>query len=175
MGTPAHNENTKCLVFNTLTVWLKYQFNDTFEQEISVMLLTIFIETIMHLVYPPHFAWTYEHVIDLSCDDCNTQEKMETMVIYFFWGAGGGEGQGVNKVPCGLGENDQQSLFHVTLLPPCWRHLSQNSKTAAMLVSQTNPIGVEPISCVKSFVCSNKFCIAASHLVKELYNLSLQQ
>ena len=56
MGTPAHNENTKCLVFNTLTVWLKYQFNDTFEQEISVMLLTIFIETIMHLVYPPKFC-----------------------------------------------------------------------------------------------------------------------
>lgn len=53
MGTPAHNENTKCLVFNTLTVWLKYQFNNTFEQEISVLLLTIFIETIIHLVYPP--------------------------------------------------------------------------------------------------------------------------
>ena len=26
--TPAHNENIKCLVFNTLTVWLKYQFNN---------------------------------------------------------------------------------------------------------------------------------------------------
>ena len=60
-GTPAHNENTKCLVFNTLTVWLKYQFNNTFEQEISVMLLTIFIETIIHLVYPPKIL--HEHCL----------------------------------------------------------------------------------------------------------------
>ena len=90
MGTPAHNENTKCLVFNTLTVWLKYQFNNTFEQEISVMLLTIFIETIIHLVYPPKIL--HEHAFDLSCDDCNTKEKMETTVMYFFLGGGGGEG-----------------------------------------------------------------------------------
>ena len=90
-GTPAHNENTKCLVFNTLTVWLKYQFNDTFEQEISVMLLAIFIETILHLVYPPKFCMNI--AFDLSWDDCNTQEKMETMVTYFFLGGGkGGRG-----------------------------------------------------------------------------------
>ena len=129
-GTPAHNENTKCLVFNTLTVWLKYQFNNTFEQEISVMLLTIFIETIIHLVYPPKFCMNI--AFDLSWNDCNTQEKVETMVTYFFWGGGG---KGVIKVHCGLGKNGEQSLFHVTSLPPCWRHLSQNSKTAAMLVS----------------------------------------
>ena len=88
MRTPAHNENTKCLVFNTLTVWLKHQFNNTFEQEISVMLLTIFIETVMHVVYPPKFCMNI--AFDFSCDDCNTKEKMETMVMYFFfWGGGG--------------------------------------------------------------------------------------
>ena len=93
MGTPAHNENTKCLVFNTLTVCLKYQFNNTFEQEISVMLLTIFIETIMHLVYPPKFCMNI--AFDLSWDDCNTREKMETIVLYFFLsGERGGEGRG---------------------------------------------------------------------------------
>ena len=98
-------------------------------------------------------------------------------MYFFFEGGGGGGGgeQGANKVPCCLSENGEQSLFHVTSLPPCWRHLSQNSKTAALLVSQTNPLGVESISCVKTFVCSNKFCIAASHEVKELYILSLQQ
>jgi len=119
METPAHNENTKCLVFNTLTVWLKYQFNNTFEQEISVMLLTIFIETIMHLGYPPQIF--HEHAFDLSWDDCDTQEKMETMVLYFFLlGRGEGRGgEGVNKVHCGLGENGEQSLFHVMSLPPC--------------------------------------------------------
>ena len=91
MGTPAHNENTKCLVFNTLTVWLKYHLT-TFEQEISVMLLTIFIETIIHLVYPPKFCMNI--AFDLSWDDCNTQEKMETMVTYFFGGGGGKGGRG---------------------------------------------------------------------------------
>ena len=89
METPAYNENTKCLVFNTLTVWLKYQFNDTFEQEISVMLLTIFIET-RTLFTPPKFCMNI--AFDLSWDDCNTQEKMETMVTYFFLGGGRGEG-----------------------------------------------------------------------------------
>ena len=55
------------------------------------MLLTIFIETIIHLVYPPKFCMNI--AFDLSWDDCNTQEKMETMVTYFFGGRGGrGEG-----------------------------------------------------------------------------------
>ena len=33
----------------------------------------------------------------------------------------------------------------------------QNNKTAAMLVSQTNPVGVELFSYVNAFFCSNKF------------------
>ena len=35
--------------------------------------------------------------------------------------------------------------------------VSQNSETAAMLVSQTNPVGVELFSCVNSFYHSNRF------------------
>ena len=33
----------------------------------------------------------------------------------------------------------------------------QNNETAAMLVFQTNPVGVELFSYVKTFVYSNKF------------------
>ena len=35
--------------------------------------------------------------------------------------------------------------------------LFQNNKTAAMLVLQTNPLGVELFSYVNSFFCSHKF------------------
>ena len=35
--------------------------------------------------------------------------------------------------------------------------LSQNIETAAMLVSQTNPVGVELFSYVNAFFCSSKF------------------
>ena len=35
--------------------------------------------------------------------------------------------------------------------------VSQNNETAAMLVSQTNPLGVELFSYAKAFFCSNKF------------------
>ena len=34
---------------------------------------------------------------------------------------------------------------------------SQNNKTAAMLVSQTNPVGVELFSYANAFFCFNKF------------------
>ena len=116
MGTPAHNENTKCLVFNTLTVWLKYQFNNTFEQEISVMLLTIFIETIMHHVYPPKFCMNMPSICLVTT--VIPRRKWKQRLCIFFVGGGGGGG-GINKVHCGLGENGEQSLFHVTSLPPC--------------------------------------------------------
>ena len=33
----------------------------------------------------------------------------------------------------------------------------QNNETAAMLVSQTSPVGVELFSYVNAFFCSNKF------------------
>ena len=35
--------------------------------------------------------------------------------------------------------------------------VSQNMKTAAMLVFQTNPVGVELFSYANAFFCSNKF------------------
>ena len=35
--------------------------------------------------------------------------------------------------------------------------MSQNNETAAMLVSQTSPLAVEPLSYVKAFFCSSKF------------------
>ena len=35
--------------------------------------------------------------------------------------------------------------------------VSQNNETEAMLVSQTNPVGVELLPYVDAFFCSNKF------------------
>ena len=35
--------------------------------------------------------------------------------------------------------------------------VSQNNKKAAMLVSQTSPVGVELFSYANAFLCSNKF------------------
>ena len=35
--------------------------------------------------------------------------------------------------------------------------VSQNNETAAMLVYQTNPLGVELFSYANAFFCSNKF------------------
>ena len=35
--------------------------------------------------------------------------------------------------------------------------VSQNNETAAMLVSQTSPLGVELFSHANTFFCSNKF------------------
>ena len=51
----------------------------------------------MHLVYPLKFCITI--LFDFSWDDCNTQEKLETMVMQI-WG-----GRGVNKMHYGLCEN----------------------------------------------------------------------
>ena len=47
----------------------------------------------MHLVYPSsEFCKT--SVFDFSCDDCNTQGKLEVIVMYnFFLGGGGGGGR----------------------------------------------------------------------------------
>ena len=44
----------------------------------------------MHLVYLQNFGISI--VFDFSWDDCNTQEKLKTMVMYFFWLRGGGGG-----------------------------------------------------------------------------------
>ena len=43
---------------------------------------------------------------DFSWDFCNTQEKLETIVIQFVF-LGGGRGMGVSKVHYGLCENDE--------------------------------------------------------------------
>ena len=56
----------------------------------------------MQLVYPPPPPKFYiTIVLDFSLDDCNTLEKLETMVLqkfFFFFFLGGG----VNKVHYGL-------------------------------------------------------------------------
>ena len=42
--------------------------------------------------------------------------------------------------------------------------VSQNNETAAMLVSQTIPPGVELFSNANAFFCSNIICIYAGHV-----------
>ena len=55
----------------------------------------------MHLVNPPEFCLTI--VLDFSWDDCNIQEKLETMVV---------QNSGwVNKVHYGLCENGELMFF----------------------------------------------------------------
>ena len=45
--------------------------------------------------------------------------------------------------------------FHMTSRRPYWSY--KNNQTAAMLVLQTNPVGVELFSYVNTFFCSHKF------------------
>ena len=42
--------------------------------------------------------------------------------------------------------------------------VSQNNETAAMLVSQTNPLGVVLFPYANAFFCSNNRCIDAGHV-----------
>ena len=44
------------------------------------------------------------------------------------------------------------------------RQPSQNNKTAAMLVVQTSPVGVEFFSYANAFFCSKKICTDAGHV-----------
>ena len=55
-------------------------------------------------------------------------------------------------------------LFSRSSTEPVFSHdvtaailVSQNNKTAAMLVSRTSPVGVELFSYANAFFCSNKF------------------
>ena len=65
----------------------------------------------MHLVYISTFCITV--VFDFSWNDCTTQEKLETMVMQFFF-RGVGE---VNKVKNGLCGNGELSfILHAHLL-----------------------------------------------------------
>ena len=52
--------------------------------------------------------------------------------------------------------------------------VSQKNKTVAMLVSQTNPVGVEFFSYVNVFFCSNKFAKMLATWVKTLYKLKFK-
>ena len=54
----------------------------------------------MHLVYLQNFGISI--VFDFSWDDCNTQEKLKTMVMYFFLVAG--RGGGGDNMHYGLGK-----------------------------------------------------------------------
>ena len=67
----------------------------------------------MFLVYPPNCC--IKIVLDISWDDCNTQEKLETRVmqISFLGGRGGG---GVNKVLYGLGESSEFLGFLIPVI-----------------------------------------------------------
>ena len=49
--------------------------------------------------------------------------------------------------------------------------MSQHNETAAMLVSQSNPVGVETFLMWKTFFCSNKFTKLMARWVKPLYSL----
>ena len=44
--------------------------------------------------------------------------------------------------------------------------VSQNNETAAMLVSQTRPLGVELFSYANAFFCSNKFAKILAHSIR---------
>ena len=56
------------------------------------ILFTIFTLTTMHLVYPPKFCIAI--AFDFSWNDWNTQEKLETMFMQFFFSGAGGGGEG---------------------------------------------------------------------------------
>ena len=47
--------------------------------------------------------------------------------------------------------------------------MSQNNETAAMLVSQTNPLGIELFSYANTFFCFSKFALMLATWVKTLY------
>ena len=51
----------------------------TIHEVCKKLVLTVFTEPIKHPVYSPKFCITI--VFDFSWDACNTQEKLETMVM----------------------------------------------------------------------------------------------
>ena len=54
------------------------------------------------------------------------------------------------------------TVFSRDVMAPIF--VSQNNETAAMSVSQNNPVRVKFFSYVNAFFCSNKFCIDAGHV-----------
>ena len=72
----------------------------------------------MHLIYPPpphKFCLTI--VFDFSWDDCNTQKKLETMVMEKLGARGGGGGG--NKMHCGLSENGEWTIKNLLFPKGC--------------------------------------------------------
>ena len=64
---------------------------------------------------PPQFCITI--VLDFSCEDCNTQEKLKMFVLFvcfFLWEGGGGGG--VDKVHYGLCESSEFTIFTWTII-----------------------------------------------------------
>ena len=62
------------------------------------------------------------------------------------------------RMPCvsvWKNENDSNRVFSHDVMAAIL--VSQNNETAAMLVSQTSPVGVELFSYANAFFCSNKF------------------
>ena len=55
----------------------------------------------------------------------------------------------LTSVPRSLSGNPTETL--------AMQAATQNNEMVAMLVSHTNPVGVEPFSYVTTFFCSNKF------------------
>ena len=53
----------------------------------------------------PPYKFCLTIVFDFSWDDCNTQKKLETMVMEKLGGGGGG-----NKMHCGLCENGEWTI-----------------------------------------------------------------
>ena len=67
------------------------------------------------------------------------------------WYKGGG---GVDGPPWGF-RYVTMERFHMTSRRPYW--CTKNNETAAILVYQANPVGVEVLSYVNTSFCSNRF------------------
>ena len=70
----------------------------------------------MHLIYPqPPHKFCLTIVFDFSWDDCNTQKKLETMVVEKLGARGGGG----NKMHCGLSENGEWTIKNLLFSKGC--------------------------------------------------------
>ena len=93
--------------------WFLLFYSPRSRSKVWILLFTIFAKTIIHLVYLPKFCTTI--VLDFSLDDCNTPQKLETMVMQNLgWGRGGGGGGGGRKVHYGLCESSEYRKWSIT-------------------------------------------------------------
>ena len=63
---------------------------------------------------PPPHKFSLTIVFDFSWDDCNTQKKLETMVMEKLGAGGGG-----NEIHCGLCENGEWTIKNVLFSEGC--------------------------------------------------------